>query len=361
MSRRLVSNSTGRRSGSGLRFKTVGLAAALCLLVVGRPELLAGSVADSLSEEVRAAFVHSQRAVVKIDAMDQNGQLCGTGFFIDPNGTLLTSYSVGGESHDIVISQGDAKFPAHRLIADDRSGIAILKLETVNQPTAFLPLAKSTDLAVASPVLAVTYPMDMPITPNFGMVAGFDLKYLGRYFATTHIRASVSVQRGAGGAPLLNMQGEVVGIVISSLDGGASCFAVPIEAAEKIHRDYVRFGVARPGRLGVVVCAAANAAKGSSAEVDGLEGDSPACKAGMQKGDIVLRIGEVPVKDPEDVLNAGFYLTAGERVPVTVWRKDQEIVFQVEPAGAVDAGSRRNGAMHASIPIGTEDITLRLP
>ena len=166
---------------------------------------------------------------------------------------------------------------------------------------------------------------------------------------------------GAGGAPLLNMQGEVVGIVISSLDGGAFCFAVPIEAAEKIHRDYVRFGVARPGRLGVVVCAAANAAKGSSAEVDGLEGDSPACKAGMQKGDIVLRIGEVPVKDPEDVLNAGFYLTAGERVPVTVWRKDQEIVFQVEPAGAVDAGSRRNGAMHASIPIGTEDITLRLP
>ncbi|MEI6350737.1 MAG: S1C family serine protease [Verrucomicrobiota bacterium] len=345
-----------RRSAFSLRFAL--LSAALCLLVAAPVKTSAGTVADSLSEEVRAAFEHSRNAVVKIEASDKDGQLCGTGFFIDPNGVLLTSYSVGGESRDIVVSQGDNKFPAQRLIADCRSGIAILQIKNLGHATAFLPLAKSTDLNVASPVLSVTYPMDMPITPNFGMIAGFDLKYLGRYFVITHIRASVPVQRGAGGAPLLNMRGEAVGIVISSLDGGASCFAVPIEAAEKIHRDYVRFGATKPGRIGVVVREAGAAIQGSIAEIESFETDAPALKAGLQKGDIVLRIGQNPVKAPEDVLNAGFYLTAGDPVPVAVWRGDKEVDLQVEPAGVA---TPCRGMQQPPVSISSGDITLRLP
>ena len=342
---------------SAFSFALLPVAAAFCLFVGMPAQVRAGSVADSLSEEVRAAFERSRNAVVKIEASDKDGQLCGTGFFIDPNGILLTSYSVGGESRDIVVSQGNTKFTAQRLIADCRSGIAILQVKNLNHATAFLPLAKSTEMTVASPVLSVTYPMDMPLTPNFGMISGFDLKYLGRYFVISHIRASVPVQRGAGGAPLLNMRGEAVGIVISSLDGGASCFAVPIEAAEKIHRDYVRFGATRPGRIGVVVHDASNAIQGSTAEIESFAADAPALKAGLQKGDVVLRIGQTPVKAPEDVLNAGFYLTAGDPVPVTVWRGDKELTLEVEPAG-VTTPCR---GLEPPVSISSGDITLRLP
>src|SRR5437016_7255196 len=83
------------------------------------------------------------------------------------------------------------------------------------------------------------------------MIAGFDRKCLGRYFSTIHLRVNAPTQRGEAGAPLLNMKGEVVGIVVSGLENNSACYAVPIEAAEKIRSDFVRFGEARHGWIGV--------------------------------------------------------------------------------------------------------------
>ena len=117
----------------------------------------------------------------------------------------------------------------------------------IDAETPFLPFAKPRELTVASPVIAIGFPMDLPLTPAFGTVGGFDLKYLGRLFATTHIRANVPVQRGEGGAPLLNAKGEVVGILISQLDAGNAAFVLPIEAAEKVRKDFIRFHAVRPG------------------------------------------------------------------------------------------------------------------
>ena len=330
---------------------------------LGATPALAGPVADSLSTEVRAVFDRCKGAVVKIEASDKTGQLCGTGFFIDPNGTLLTSYSVGGEGKDfVVILPDNVRTPARCLIADARAGIAVLKAENVPSNTPFLALSKATELAVATPVVAIAYPMDMPVSPSFGMIAGFDLKYLGRYFATTHIRASVPVQRGQGGAPLLDMQGEVLGVIISSIDNGSSCFAVPSGAIEKIRRDYDRYGVVRPGRLGVVVCSGStNSDQSSTAEVERLEINAPAIKAGILPGDILLKIGQVAIKSPQDVLNAAFFLTAGEKVSVVVRRDGKEVTFQADPAERSTCEYRIPGLQPVPTVSATdEDITLRL-
>jgi S1-C subfamily serine protease len=89
----------------------------------------AGNAASSIEQTVQEVFKRAEKAVVKIEAVDDHGHLCGTGFFVDSDGTLYTSYSVGGESHDIIVSRGDTKYPATRLIGDPRSGIAILKVE----------------------------------------------------------------------------------------------------------------------------------------------------------------------------------------------------------------------------------------
>ena len=352
-----------------LAFRSATAATAVCcatLTIAGGSLAFAGPVADSLSTEVRQVFDRCKGAVVKVEATDRTGQLCGTGFFIDPNGTLLTSYSVGGESGDLVVHlPNNVKVTAHCLIADARAGIALLKAENIPAGTPFLPLAKTAGLAVATPVVAVAYPMDMPLTPTFGMVAGLDIKYLGRYFATTHIRASVPVQRGQSGAPLLNMQGEVVGVVVSSIDNGSACFAIPIEAVEKIHHDYDRYGATRPGWLGVLVCTATTAAQGSTAEVEQLEANAPASQAGLHPGDILLKIGETVIQSPKDVLNASFFLTAGEKVPVIVWREGKEIPLEAEPADRTSGEPKISGlcslqdASVPSAPAGA-DITLRL-
>ncbi len=94
----------------------------------------------------------------------------------------------------------------------------MLKIDVV---TPALPIGKSEELEVATPVVSIGYPLDLPKTPSFGMVAGFDRKYLGRYFSTTHMRLNLPTQRGEAGAPLLNMKGEVVGIVVSSLENNS--------------------------------------------------------------------------------------------------------------------------------------------
>lgn len=347
-----------------LRYTAAGCCCA-ALAVFGGSTGLAGPVAESLSTEVRQVFTQAKGAVVRVEASDKTGQLCGTGFFIDPNGTLLTGYSVGGESNALtVVLPGNTRVTARCMIADARAGIAILKAENVPSGTPFLPLSHGGQLALATPVVTVAYPMDMPVTPSFGLVSGLDLKYLGRYFATTHIRASVPVQRGQGGAPLLNMQGEVVGVVISSIDNGSACFAIPMEAVEKIRRDYDRYGVVKPGWLGVAVRAVATGTAdgpASSAEVERLEADAPALRAGLQPGDRLLQIGQTGIHSPEDVLNASFFLTAGEKIPIVVWRDGHELTLEAKPEERTSSDSHVQGFQKIPTASATQgDITLRL-
>lgn len=283
---------------------------------------------DPLSASVQAVFQRCNGAVVKIESEDDGGELSGSGFFVDPNGTIFTNYSVGGDSRNIIVCDGAARYPATRIAADPRSGLAILKIE--EQKTPFLPVAKSSDLAVGSMVMTVGYPLDLPLTPSAGCVGGFGMSSGDRFFAVSHIRANVTVQRGEGGAPLLNMNGEVVGILEASLDGGAGCFFLPIEAAEKVQSDEVRFGEVRPGWMGIRFDKPDTA--GSPIEVQGFVPGSPAEKSGVQPGDLILKVGDRAVSTLEDVLNASFYLTAGDQVPLTISHGGQTSVVKIQCA-----------------------------
>jgi len=282
--------------------------------------------ATALSHQVKDIFERAAKAVVKIHGIDEHSEICGTGFFIDPTGTLYTAYTVGGEAGNFTIEFNGKKYPARQLLADIRSGTAVLKIEA---PTPALPIGKSEELQVATPVVAVGYPLDLPETPNFGMVAGFDRKYLGRYFSTTHLRVNLPTQRGEAGAPLLNMKGEVVGIVVSSLENNSACYAVPIEAAEKIRGDFVRFGEARHGWVGINVSETSEPVEGSRAEMTQIMDDTPAAHSGIKPGDVLLQVGRKKVTQPEDVLDASFFITAGDIVPITVMRGDQKLTFNV--------------------------------
>src|SRR6266404_6596347 len=283
--------------------------------------------ATSVSHQVREIFERSAKAVVKIHGVDEHSEISGTGFFIDPTGTLYTAYTVGGEAENFTIEFNGKKYPARQLLADIRSGTAMLKIDTV---TPALTIGKSEELEVATPVVAIGYPLDLPETPNFGMVAGLDHKYLGRYFSTTHLRVNLPTQRGEAGAPLLNMKGEVVGIVVSSLENNSACYAVPIEAAEKIRSDFVRFGEARHGWIGGNVSEAPEPVEGSRAEMTQIMEDTPAARAGIKRGDILLQVGLKKVAQPEDVLDASFFITAGDNVPITVMRGNQKLTFHVQ-------------------------------
>jgi serine protease Do len=123
----------------------------------------------------------------------------------------------------------------------------------------------------------------------------------------------------------------VVGIIVSSLENNSSCYAVPIEAAEKIRNDFVRFGEARHGWVGVnQLTEAPEPAGGSRARVTQITVGTPASKCGMKEGDVLLQLGQKRICEPEDVFDASFYITAGEMVPITVMRGDKKLTFHVQ-------------------------------
>ena len=283
--------------------------------------------ASSISREVKEIFERSGKAVVKVRGTDQHGDLSGTGFFIDPAGTLYTVFTVADDTENLTVEFDGKVYPARVMMADVRSGIAILKADIA---TPALPLGKSGQLEVATPVMTIGFPLDLPETPSFGMVAGFDRKFLGRYFSTTHVRVNLPTQRGQGGAPLLNFKGEVIGILIAQIDNGSACYALPIDAAEKIRNDFIRFGEPRHGWIGINVAPASKPVEGSTAEMTEVMKDTPAFGSGVQPGDILLQVGNTPVRQPEDVIDASFFITAGDTVPITVVRGNEKLTFKVE-------------------------------
>src|SRR5260370_928271 len=234
--------------------------------------------ATALSREVKDVFERCAKAIVKIEATDQHGELSGTGFFVDPTGTLYTAYSVGGEAENVTVEFKGKKYPARQLLADLRSGIAMLKVDLASPA---LPIGSSDQLEITTPVVAIGYPLDLAETPSFGMIGGFDRKCFGGYFSTKHLRVNLPPQRGEGGAPLLNFKGEVVGILLYSFENNSSCYALPIEAAQKIRNDFVRFGEARHGWIGANVTEAAEPVGGSRAVTKDVVKDTPAAESGM--------------------------------------------------------------------------------
>jgi S1-C subfamily serine protease len=281
----------------------------------------------SISREVKEIFDKSAKAVVKIRGTDQHGDLSGTGFFIDPAGTLYTAFSVGGDTENLTVEFEGKVHPARVMMSDLRSGIAILKADIA---TPALPIGKSEQMEVATPVMTIGFPLDLAKTPSFGMVAGFDRKFLGNYFRTTHVRVNLPTQRGEAGAPLLNFKGEVVGILVMSIDNGSACYALPIDAAEKIRNDFIRFGEARHGWIGINVAAAETPVEGSTAEMTEIMKDTPAFGSGIQSGDVLLQVGKTKVHQPEDVIDASFFITAGDTVPITVMRGNEKMTFDVQ-------------------------------
>jgi serine protease Do len=304
------------------------LSSFLFLLLLAVPARAEDNLGEKISSEVRRIFDERRGSTVRVEAYDRHGKLSGSGFFADPAGTIYTLSYVVANADEIFAIHGDRKLPAKLLVTDPRSGIALLKVD-YNSP--FIPVGNSKQLSIASPVMTIGYPVNLAATPSFGIVGGFDRQFLGRYFMTTHIRAVMPVEPGFGGAPLLDLKGDVVGIVISGIDGGGACYALPIEAAEKIRIDYVRFGEPRHGWVGANVEDEHQADGSCRVRIAELGPESPAVQAGLKEGDVVSKIGGVQIMNAEDVIDASFYLTAGDRVPIVVERDGQQMSIDVRP------------------------------
>ena len=314
---------------------------------------------SAVAKDVQAIFENNKDAIVKIESEDSHGLLIGTGFFVSPTGLIYTSYHVAGESTDIVAEFGSCRYPARRLVADIRSGIAILKISPAT-PTPYIPLGDSDNIVTASGVVILGFPLDQPVTPNYGVVGGLDQGHENRYFATTLIRANIAAQRGEEGAPLLDLDGHVIGIVVGSVDNRTACYALPIKAAEKARSDYIRFGEIRQGWVGVTAIDGEETEHASRVVINKVEDNSPAHIAGVLPGDILLSIGTVKIHSTSDIPSACFFLTVNQNVPVTVFRAGQEVQVDMIPAQAQQPPGNIAIPLYAPGYLINSDSSLRL-
>ena len=304
--------------------------------VPNAPMPAGGGVFDQIAAEVSGVYEQAAPTVVRLRAVDGAEQLAGTGFFIDGEGTILTAYAVVGQADSVTVEVNGRTFSAKILGRDPRSGVAVLKIPATQTP--HLALGEGMRLRPASAVVSVAFPYDLKAEPTFGFVAGFDVKYLTRFFATTHLRANLPIKPGQIGGPLLDSQGKVVGVLMLEIDEGKACYALPIEAASKVAADIQKHGEPRHGWMGVgVMPDRSRPERGAPVFVDRLYKGTPAEKSGLKMGDEVISIGGRSVREPSDILDAAFFSEVGGKVPVKVKRDGKEQIFTMTVSARPDS------------------------
>ncbi|MDR1190543.1 MAG: S1C family serine protease [Verrucomicrobiales bacterium] len=309
------------------RFNPLTLTVLLVLLLTASVRA-ADTVMDSLTGEVSRIFNQVAPAVVKIRAANLDQTLAGTGFFIDNRGTLLTAYDVVQEATRANIDYNGTLVEAKIIGRDIRSGVALLKADLADTP--FIVSGDSAGLKIAAGLVGVGYAYNLPVSPSFGIITGFDVRYLNNFFATTHVRCSVTVSPGQIGGPLLNSNGEVVAMMVFSVDGGRECYGIPIKSVNRIVADLREHGEARHGWVGVgVVEANLDQPYAHAVYVSQIYDRTPAANCGLAQGDQVIAIGDRRIHNPQDILDAAFFAKVGSTVPVRVIRGDRELTFNL--------------------------------
>ena len=303
-------------------------AASLFALTLPRARAAGPDLAESISCQIQKIFDENQKSVVRVQASDSLGVRLGSGFFIDPTGMIYTHAGVVLNAEDVTVTFNGNSLPARVVTTDERSGIAILKTDCISP---FIRIGNSENATVAMPVITIGFPEDRNSSASFGMIAGHDRQHMGQYFSTTHIRANMAVNRGEGGAPVLNLNGEVIGILVARINDSGSCHILPIRAAEKIRHDMARYGELRHGWVGVEVEDAPEPVNGSTAKITTLNPLANAAEQGLKSGDMVNAIGATPVASSEDVIDASYFLTAGEAADVKITRDGQQMSIKVTP------------------------------
>jgi serine protease Do len=229
----------------------------------------------------------------------------GSGFIINSDGYILTNTHVVANAEEVTVRLTDRReFPAKVVGADERTDVAVIKINGAN-----LPIVKLGDPARLKPgqwVLAIGSPFGFENSATAGIVSATARSVPGENYVP-FIQTDVPVNPGNSGGPLFNMAGEVIGInsQIFSRTGGfmGVSFAIPIDVARNVEEQLIKTGHVVRGRIGVTI-QDVNAQLAESfgldrprgALVSSVEKDGPAAHAGVAPGDVILAVDGRPIE-----------------------------------------------------------------
>ena len=255
----------------------------------------------------------------------------GSGFIIDAEGIVVTNFHVIENAEEITVTLSDeTSFTAKVLGQDQKTDIAVLKIDPGDTALTAVPFGDSDSLRVGDWVLAIGNPFGLGGTVTAGIVSARG-RDIGNGPYDDFIQTDASINRGNSGGPLFNTDGEVIGIntAIFSQSGGSVGigFAISSNLAKRVTKQLVEFGTTRRGWLGVFI----QEVTSDIAETLGLEGsggalvssvneNSPADIAGLEPGDVILSFDGKKIERMRDLPRIVAETDIGATVVVEIFR-----------------------------------------
>ncbi len=269
----------------------------------------------------------------------------GSGFFISPQGYLLTNNHVVEGTNEVSLILSDGTTQKATLVGSDPySDIAVLK--TDGKVPAVVQLGNSDALKPGETAIAIGSPLgDFRNTVTVGVISatGRSIDSGRGYQIENLIQTDAAINQGNSGGPLVNLAGEVIGIntlIVRGTGSGTVAeglgFAIPINTAQAVAAQIIEKGYFAHPFLGISyqtitpdIAAMYNLPVPWGAYVTRVTSGGPAQRAGLQRGDIITRIGEVALDETHSYLNALYAYRPGDRVTVEFVRRGQKMRVEV--------------------------------
>jgi len=268
----------------------------------------------------------------------------GSGVIIDESGVVLTNNHVVDGRNDVTVRLSDGReFKAEEVKSDPATDLAVIRIKGADDLTP-AKLGNSDGVEIGDWVLALGHPFGLEGTVTAGIVSAKG-RSIGIPNRAAFIQTDAAINPGNSGGPLVNLKGEVIGIntAISSRNGGNQGvgFAIPVNMAKWVSQELIGHGSVRRAQLGVMI----QAVTPDLAEQFGLESpegvlvadvmpDTPAAKAGLKAGDVILEYAGHAVSTPHEVQAAVERSGIGESHAVVVMRDGKRMSLEVTPREA---------------------------
>lgn len=284
----------------------------------------------------------------------------GSGFVIDAEGHIVTNEHVVHNADDITVTFKDGTEAKAKLVGvDDKTDLALIKIES-DKPVPYVKFGKSDDVRVGDWVLTVGNPFGLGHSVNVGVVSARG-RTIGAGPYDDFLQIDAQINRGNSGGPAFDLNGNVVGVnaAIFSPNGGnvGIGFAIPSSIAEKVVAELKENGTVERGWLGVSIQPVTkDIAEGlgrsdeKGALISEVSPDSPAAKAGLRSGDVILRVADKEIDKVRELPRVIADIEPGSDVRMSIWRDgkgetvnvgigrlpEQDKVAEVVPDKAID-------------------------
>jgi len=268
----------------------------------------------------------------------------GSGVIVDPTGIALTNAHVVEKATDIeVVTVEGAKHKAKVIGLDKKTDLAVLRLDDGKGTFKYARLGDSERIQVGDWVIAVGSPFGLQATVTAGIISA-KARQIGQGPFDDFLQTDAAINPGNSGGPLVNMQGEVVGINTAIVAGGSGIgFAIPVNMAKKIYTELVAKGKVTRGWLGVSIqpltpeLAKSFGAKDTKGVlISDVVPDSPASKSGLKSGDVLLEFNGKKMEAPADLQRAVGLLSPNQDAKVKVLRDQSEKTIELKVGEAPD-------------------------